>query len=175
MCTPGGGGCLRDRGPHRNKTNLDWSCLDLWFEAAFEQQASSRTSKQLCTICSHLSHMEQDRQQARTFFPFFTLPSHAVAYRVRLKSHSPTEVIHFPLTNWWAMMLCPAHTLFNTFYSGIAGNIQPVWGEHGCFFFFPPSEQHFSFGGCRLITASLSTSSWRLFKLIPSWHHQPSQ
>lgn len=41
------------------------------------------------------------------------------------------------------MMLCPAHTLFNTFYSGIAGNIQPVWSEHGCFFF--PSEQQFSF------------------------------
>lgn len=101
-----------------------------------------RTSKQLCTICSHLSHVEQDRQRARTFFiyffslPFFTLPLHAVAYRVQLKSHSPTEVIYFPLTNWWAMMLRPAHTLFNTFSSGIAGNIQPVWSERGFFFSF---------------------------------------
>lgn len=30
-------------------------------EAAFEQQASSGTTQQLCTICSHLSHFQHDR------------------------------------------------------------------------------------------------------------------
>lgn len=64
---------------------------------------------------------------------FFFPPLHTVAYRVQMKSHFPTEVIHFPLTNWWAMMLCRAHALFNTFSSGIAGNIQLVWRDHGCF------------------------------------------
>lgn len=142
MCTPGGGGCLRDRGPHRNKTNLDWSCLVLWFEAASEQQASSK-NKQTALYNLFTSLPRGTRSSAsQDFFyfffslPFFTLPLHAVAYRVQLKSHSPTEVIYFPLTNWWAMMLRPAHTLFNTFSSGIAGNIQPVWSERGFFFSF---------------------------------------
>lgn len=66
-----------------DKTEDHTGTKQIWTEAVstcdlkrrFEQQASTRTTKQLCTICSHLSHLEHDRQRARVWFIFSLSPS----------------------------------------------------------------------------------------------------
>lgn len=70
----------------QNKTNLDWSCLDLCFEVESEQQALLYNNQ---TGSVQSVHISPARNEIRT--SIFLILMHAAAFVLQMKSHFTTD------------------------------------------------------------------------------------
>ncbi len=149
-----------------DKTQDHTGTKQIWTEAvstcvlkrSLKQQASLRTSKQLCTICSHSSRLERHRQQAGTFFSL-----HCTQWHTGFK---------------WNLIL-PLIAISHTFsINQLMGNV-PLPGSHtvssstrrkgikhsACVGWTWMFYSTFIFRGCGQLTLSD----------ISTWHSQPNQ